>query len=103
MLAALKKIPKAIKNVKSGHWRDSEDILRSKELFGKNVGIIGLGRIGSNVARYAKAFKMNVSAYDPNKKIKIKYAKQQKNYVDVLKKSEILFICVNLNGKSKVV
>ncbi len=101
MLAALKKIPKAIKNVKSGHWRDSEDILRSKELFGKNVGIIGLGRIGSNVARYAKAFKMNVSAYDPNKKIKIKYAKQQKNYVDVLKKSEILFICVNLNDKTK--
>ena len=69
MLSILKKIPKAFSEVKSGHWRDSEDILRSNELFDKTVGIIGFGRIGSNLARYANAFKMRVLAYDPFVKI----------------------------------
>ena len=101
MLSTLKKIPKAISVVKSGHWRDEEDILRSKELYGKNLGIIGFGRIGSNVAKYAKAFKMNIFAYDPFKKINNKSIVQKKRYQDVLKNSDILFICVNLNDKTK--
>lgn len=101
MLSAFKKIPKAISVVKSGHWRDEEDILRSKELYGKNLGIIGFGRIGSNVAQYAKAFKMNVFAYDPFKRINNKNIIQKKRYQDVLKNSDILFICVNLNNKTK--
>ena len=101
MLAALKKIPKAISVVKSGHWRDEEDILRSKELYGKNLGIIGFGRIGSNVAKYAKAFNMNVYAYDPLKKINNKSIVQKKKYQDVLKNADILFVCVNLNDKTE--
>ena len=100
MLSALKKIPKAISVVKSGHWRDEEDILRSKELFGKNLGIIGFGRIGSNLAKYAKAFNMNVYAYDPFKKINNKSIIQKK-FQDVLKIADILFVCVNLNDKTK--
>ena len=101
MLATLKKIPKAILSVKSGHWRDEEDTLRSKELYGRNIGIIGFGRIGSNVASYAKAFKMNVFAYDPFKDIKNKDVIQKKKYQDVLRNVEILFVCVNLNDKTK--
>ena len=101
MLSALKKIPKAISVVKSGHWRDEEDILRSKELFGKNLGIIGFGRIGSNLAKYAKAFNMNVYAYDPFKKINNKSIIQKKKFQDVLKIADILFVCVNLNDKTK--
>ena len=62
MLTVLKKIPRALSVVKSGHWRDEEDILRSRELFGKNLGIIGFGRIGSNVAKYATSFNMNIYA-----------------------------------------
>ena len=101
MLTALKKIPKAISVVKSGHWRDEEDILRSKELYGKNLGIIGFGRIGSNVAKYAKAFNMNVYAYDPFIEINNKNIIQKKKYQDVLKFADILFVCVNLNDKTK--
>ena len=36
-----------------------------KELFGKNLGIIGVGRIGSHVARICKGFCMKVIGYDP--------------------------------------
>ena len=46
MLSMFKNIPNAIKTVKSGHWRNEEDRLRSNELINKNIGIIGFGRIG---------------------------------------------------------
>ena len=36
-----------------------------RELLGKTIGIIGLGNVGHRVARYAKAFEMEVLAYDP--------------------------------------
>ena len=101
MLTALKKIPKSIHAVKSGFWRDAENSLRSYELHDKNVGIIGFGRIGSNVARYAMSYKMNIFAYDPFKKIKDKRVTQKFNYKSVLAKSDIVFICVNLNEKTK--
>jgi D-3-phosphoglycerate dehydrogenase / 2-oxoglutarate reductase len=48
-------------------WREdaNEKRLRSNELAEKSIGIIGLGRIGRKVARYASAFSMNVFYYDP--------------------------------------
>ena len=48
-------------------WRSNtnELFLRSNELHGKTIGIIGLGRIGTKVAKYAKAFGMKVCFYDP--------------------------------------
>lgn len=38
---------------------------RSTELCGKTLGVVGLGRNGQRLARYAQAFEMNVVAYDP--------------------------------------
>lgn len=49
--------------LKAGTWDRSP--FRGTELFGKTVGIVGLGRIGSMVATRLKAFNMKVIAYDP--------------------------------------
>ena len=48
-------------------WRSDENelTLRSNELFGKKIGIVGMGRIGNKVAKYAKAFGLDVLFYDP--------------------------------------
>ena len=43
----------------------NELFLRSNELHGKSIGIVGLGRIGTKIAKYASAFGMNVYYYDP--------------------------------------
>ena len=49
------------------YWRsiENEDNLRSRELSGRKLGIIGFGRIGKKIKRYAEAFEMQVKFYDP--------------------------------------
>ena len=49
------------------NWRniENEDNLRSRELSGRKLGIIGFGRIGKKIKRYAEAFEMQVKFYDP--------------------------------------
>ena len=49
--------------LKGGTW--DRKPFRGVELYGKTVGIVGLGRIGSMVATRLKAFNMKVIAYDP--------------------------------------
>lgn len=46
-----------------GHW-DKKN-LTGVEIFGKTLGVIGLGKIGSHVAKVAKAMGMNIIVYDP--------------------------------------
>ncbi len=63
MLAAARKIPLANDSLKKGKW-DRKKFM-GIELYNKTLGIVGLGRIGSNVAIRAKSFGMKVIAYDP--------------------------------------
>lgn len=63
MLALSRKLIAADARVKSGGWRDGS--LMGRELYGKILGLIGLGRVGREVARRALAFQMQVLAYDP--------------------------------------
>lgn len=64
IISLLRSIPKAhIDVVLNGSW--DRDRFRSRQLSGMTLGIIGLGRIGGHLAGYAKAFGMNVVAYDP--------------------------------------
>lgn len=61
MLAAARNLPQLHDAVSAGQWPRSEGI----ELSGKTLGIVGLGAIGKRLAVRAKAFEMNVLAYDP--------------------------------------
>lgn len=63
LLSILRGLPFADRTMRGGEWRRSE--LLGGELKGRALGIIGLGRIGSEVARRAAAFEMEVVAFDP--------------------------------------
>ena len=63
MLALARNIPQAHASVKNGEWQRSK--FMGVEMRGKTLGILGLGRIGTNVAKRALAMEMNVIAYDP--------------------------------------
>ena len=63
MLSLAREIPRADSAMKQGKWLKKE--LEGMELNGKTLGIIGMGRIGTQVGKYATAFGMNVIAYNP--------------------------------------
>lgn len=63
MLAAARRIAASDAAMKSGRWPKAEAV--GRQLYGKTLGIIGLGRIGQEVARRARAFEMRLLAYDP--------------------------------------
>ncbi|HEU5235891.1 MAG TPA: phosphoglycerate dehydrogenase [Pyrinomonadaceae bacterium] len=63
LLSAARKIPQADANVRSKNW-DKKNF-EGVELYNKTLGIIGMGRIGSELSRRAIAFGMRVIAYDP--------------------------------------
>lgn len=63
MFGAARRIPQATSSTKAGKWEKKK--FKGFELFGKKLGIIGIGRIGSALAERAKAIGMEVMAYDP--------------------------------------
>ena len=63
MCAMARQIPQATASMREGKWEKKR--FMGVELFNKTLGVIGIGNIGSQVARRAQAFAMNVIAYDP--------------------------------------
>ena len=63
LLCVARKIPQADASVRSGSW--SRTNFQGVELYDKTLGVIGMGRIGSELSRRAIAFGMRVLAYDP--------------------------------------
>jgi len=63
ILALARNIPSATQSMKTGQWNRSAFV--GIELYGKTLGVIGLGKIGTEVAKRALAFGMRVVAHDP--------------------------------------
>ena len=63
MLAVARNIPQAVASLKAGEWERAR--YQGVELAGHTLGIVGLGRVGTEVATRARAFEMRVIAYDP--------------------------------------
>ncbi|MCK9494052.1 MAG: phosphoglycerate dehydrogenase [Dehalococcoidia bacterium] len=63
MLAAARNTPQGHASLQGGAWERSR--LQGVEVAGKTLGVVGLGRIGSEFAKRARAFEMRVVAFDP--------------------------------------
>ena len=67
LLAAARRIPESIAFVREGRWKTWDPLLLlGQEVSGATLGIVGLGRIGKEVAKRARGFEMRVLAYDPH-------------------------------------
>lgn len=62
MIAAARGIARSDREMRTGVWDRS---FLGQELGGKRLGIVGLGRIGGQISRFARAMEMEVYAYDP--------------------------------------
>ncbi|HEX9045926.1 MAG TPA: phosphoglycerate dehydrogenase [Verrucomicrobiae bacterium] len=63
LLALARKVPQAHSTMVAGKW--DRKLFQGVELQGKTLGVLGMGRIGTEVAKRAIAFGMRVIAYDP--------------------------------------
>ena len=63
LIGLVRHVPRAVASMREGRW-DRSDLLGT-ELRGRALGIVGLGRIGSEVAQRARAFGMAINAFDP--------------------------------------
>ncbi len=61
LLAAARRIPAGDAWVRDGSWKTRGSIPLTTRVWGKRIGIVGLGRIGSAIARRCEAFRMPVS------------------------------------------
>lgn len=83
VMALSRNIPQAASSLKSGKWERSK--FTGIELYGKTLGIIGLGRIGSTVAKMAQAFGMATIGYDPYLSVEI----AEKNGIKLVELNEL--------------
>jgi len=99
IMSLARKITKANNSTKSGEW----ERFIGNSVYKKNLGIIGLGKIGKALVKRAKGFDMNILAYDvyPDQKYAkdndIKYVKLPELY----KKSDFISVHVPLNSQTK--
>lgn len=63
LLALARKIPQADASMRAGKWERKKFV--GTEIYGKTVGVVGLGKIGRNVAQRMKSFETTVVAFDP--------------------------------------
>lgn len=99
LLALVRNLPRACGHVLEGHWQ--RDLFRGRELAGKRLGILGLGRVGGHVAGYARAFQMSVAAYDPLRSGWVEGVQKLSRLEDLLRWSEILSVHLPLNEKTR--
>jgi phosphoglycerate dehydrogenase-like enzyme len=99
ILGLMRNLKQEIDNMFQGYWQTTIGY----ELKGKRLGIIGLGKIGSQVAKIGQAFGMEVSAWSENLNLseanKLNVLPMSKD--DLIKTSDILSIHVVLSNKYK--
>ncbi len=101
LLASARHLLVARKNVHEGQWR--KNLIRCDGLEGKELGIVGLGHVGQKVARLAKAFGMELAAYDPyvNDAAFTSLGVRRLSFIEVLKASDFVSLHVPLTSETK--
>ncbi|KAL0429842.1 UNVERIFIED_CONTAM: Hydroxyphenylpyruvate reductase [Sesamum radiatum] len=98
-LATLRKICLADGFVRSGQWRNGDFELANK-FSGKSMGIVGLGRIGTAIAKRAEAFGCSISYHSRTKKQSTNY-KYYTNVVDLATNCEVLVVACALTNETR--
>ena len=102
LLALARKIPQAHASMKAGEW--NRKIFQGVELYNKTLGILGMGRIGTEVAKRAMAFGMQVLAYDPyltHARAKALQVELIENLDDIFKRSDFITVHMPMTDETK--
>lgn len=99
MIAAMRHIPFSDAELRAGRWSQTV----GRELTGKRLGVIGLGRIGSSVARIAQALGMHVLAWSPSLTVERATAAGAISVAldDLLRQADVVTVHVRLTAQSR--
>jgi phosphoglycerate dehydrogenase-like enzyme len=102
LLAGNSKIVTSHSQVKSGIW--DKTLVRKRELQGKTLGIIGLGRIGKYLTDYGRAFKMEVIGYDPYSESDNSVpVKKSETLVELLQQSDHIILSASASDLPEII
>ena len=101
MLSMVRMIPQATASTKAGKWEKSRFL--GMELYNKVLGVIGMGQIGSHVAKLAQGLLMQVVAYDPYLSADAARALgvEQVELEELFRRSDIVSVHVPLTPETK--
>ena len=104
LLAVARRLVEADQCVRQGCWKIAwaPDFMLGTDVYGKTLGIIGLGRIGTAVARRAKGFNMRILYYDKERKLDVEkeLGVEFRSLDEVLKESDFVVISVVLTKET---
>ncbi len=91
----------ACASMKSGKWDRAK--FKGVELHGKTLGVIGFGRIGATVAKFAKSFGMDIIVYDPYLSVEVAAKKGviMVEFEDLVKQSDYITIHIPKTSETK--
>lgn len=101
ILALARNIPQGHASLRAGEWKRSKFV--GTELYGKTLGVFGLGKIGTTVAKRAQSFEMNIIGYDPfvSEEYARKLGIELVSFEDLLKKSDYLTLHIPATKDTK--
>lgn len=99
MLAVMRHVPAACSHVLGGGW--DRDQFRGTELHGKRIGLVGMGRLGSLVAGFLKAFGAEVVGFDKRSDFPLALAERAKSLTDLLSVCDIVSVHLTYDESTK--
>jgi glyoxylate reductase len=104
LLAAARRIPEADQYVRTGRWKTwGPSILLGRDVFGATLGIVGMGGVGTEVAKRARGFGMRIVYYDPVRKhtLERRYRMAFLALDDLLQKSDFVTLHAPLTPETR--
>jgi len=104
MLAAARRLVEGDRYARDGKWKTWEPLLLAgQDMYRATLGLIGLGRIGSAVARRAKGFEMRVMYYDPFRREDLEQSLQieYRPFTYVLRQADFISVHVPLSEQTR--
>ena len=101
MLGASRRAPEMHNRVVTGNWAGNDHGVSSFSVFGKTLGIVGLGNIGTLVAHRAEAFGMKVIFHDPGLESSPSLTWMKQTFEELLELSDYLSFHVHLDDTTR--
>ncbi len=101
LMALARNVPQANRDLREGRWERKKYI--GVEVCGKTLGVVGLGRIGREVARRAQGFRMEVLGYDPfvSEQVAADFGVESVDLQDLVARSDFVTLHVPVSAETR--